>query len=172
MIKLLGGLCIVFAATMIGLYQGLQLSNRGRQIRLLIAALKRLETEIRYGFTPLPDALSTVARTLDGPLSSLLHKAAEGLSDGKARSATESWRLALDEHWPYTAMKMPEREIVLRLGGTLGISDRTDQEKHLQLAISQLQAEETNAWEEERRYGKMWRSLGLLGGLLIVILMY
>lgn len=172
MIKLLGGLCIVFAATMLGFYQAQQLSVRGRQIRQLIAALKRLETEIRYGFTPLPEALLAVARTMEGPISALLKAVAGYLCDGLARSADDCWRQALDAHWPHTAMQKNEREIMLRLGGTLGISDRTDQEKHLQLAVNQLQAEEANAREDERRYARLWRSLGLLGGLLVVILMY
>lgn len=172
MVKLIGGLCIVFAFALLGLYQAMQLTNRGRQIRQLIAALHRLETEIRYGFTPLPEALQAAARQLDGPLAGLLRTAAAGLCDGSGRSAEECWRLALGVHWPQTAMKQNEREIMQRLGGTLGISDRTDQEKHLQLAVLQLQAEEANACEDERKYGRMWRSLGLLGGLLIAILMY
>lgn len=172
MIKLFGAICIVFAATLLGFYQAMQLSGRARQIRQLITALARLETEIRCGFTPLAEALRAVSRMLDGPLAALLLAVAEDLSDGSGRSAGDCWERALERYWPLTAMKAPERDIVRRLGGTLGISDRTDQEKHLRLAASQLQAEEADAWEEERRYGKMWRSLGLLSGLLIAILMY
>ncbi|MNW14896.1 stage III sporulation protein SpoAB [compost metagenome] len=69
-------------------------------------------------------------------------------------------------------MKRTEREAFGQLGPILGISDRADQAKHLRLAVHVLQAEETAAAEEYRRYGAMWRSLGLLAGVLIVILMY
>lgn len=172
MIKLIGALCIIFAGTMLGFYQALRLTERPRQIRQSIQAFLRLETEIQYGFAPLPDALRSVAATLTGPLSQLLLQAAEGLSDGEGGSARESWQRAVERCWANTAMKRPEREVFLRLGATLGISGREDQTKHLRLAVSQLQAEEASASEEQRRYAKMWRSLGLLAGTLIVILMY
>jgi stage III sporulation protein AB len=69
-------------------------------------------------------------------------------------------------------MKLPEQEVMLQLGHVLGLSDRSDQVKHLRLAVSQLQAEEVDAREEQRKYEKMWKSLGVLIGGLIVILMY
>lgn len=69
-------------------------------------------------------------------------------------------------------MKESERDIVLQLGYSLGASDRLDQIKHLRLAMNQLQCEEENAADEQRRYAKMWRSLGMLGGALVVILMF
>lgn len=172
MVKLIGALCVIFAGTMLGFYQALQLSSRHRQIRQTVQALQRLETEILFGFTPLPEALRTVAGTLTGPVSSLFARAAEGLTSGRTDTVQDSWRQALDACWSHTAMKRTEREAVQQLGSVLGISDRTDQAKHLRLAVSVLQAEETAAGEDYRRYGKMWRSLGLLTGVLIVILMY
>jgi stage III sporulation protein AB len=71
-----------------------------------------------------------------------------------------------------TACKKNEKDIMLLLGASLGVSDREDQLRYLRLAIAQLQAEEENAIEEQKRYEKMWRSLGVLAGALIVIVMY
>lgn len=172
MLKLAGAICIVFAGTMLGFFQALSLAQRPRQIRHLIQALQRLETEITYGFTPLPDALRSIAATLTGPLSAMLGQAADGLADGRGGTASESWQRAVEGCWNRTAMKSSERDIVRQLGFSLGQSGREDQTKHLRLAISQLQAEEASASDEQKRYGSMWRSLGLLAGVLIVILMY
>lgn len=172
MIKLIGALCIIFAGTMLGFYQALQLAARPRQIRQSQQGLQRLETEILYGFTPLSDALLTVSQSLTGPVSALFARASEGLASGEAGTVADSWGQAVDECWPRTAMKRAERDALLQLGTVLGKSDRTDQAKHLRLAVSVLAAEETEAAEDYRRYGKMWRSLGLLSGALIVILMY
>jgi len=68
-------------------------------------------------------------------------------------------------------MREPERSAVIRLGDALGISDREDQIRHLRLAAALLQAEEAGARDEQARYGKMWRSLGFMAALLVVILM-
>lgn len=172
MLKLLGAILVVLAGTLIGFYQAARYANRPRQIRQLIQALQRLETEIGYGFTPLPDALLRISRQLAEPLASLFGKAAEQLEGDVRLTAQESWQRAVEEIWPKTAMNETERDAVRQLGFSLGISDRADQSKHLRLAMSQLQAEEQTARDEQSRYEKMWKSLGVLAGALIVILMY
>ncbi|WP_438448801.1 stage III sporulation protein SpoIIIAB [Gorillibacterium sp. sgz5001074] len=172
MLKLIGAVFILFAGTMLGFYQSLQLSARQRQIRQTVQALQRLETEILYGYTPLPEALAGVAASLNGPVSVLFAKVAEELEKGEADTAAAGWRRSVEAIWSHTAMKRNERETLLALGSVLGRSDRTDQAKHLRLAAGVLQAEETAAGEDNRRYGTMWRSLGLLSAVLIVILMY
>jgi stage III sporulation protein AB len=172
MLKLTGAILILFAGTMFGFYQALQLSRRPRQIRQLVQALQRLETEISYGFTPLPDALLSVSRQLVLPLSQMFQLAAAKLSDPSGQSTEESWRYAVESSWQHTAMKSAEQEVFQQLGLTLGMTDREDQIKHLRLTVSQLQAEEFTAWEEQKRYEKMWKSLGLLSAALVVILMY
>lgn len=172
MLKLAGAMCVIFAGTMLGFYQALQLSTRTRQIRQVMQGLQRLETEITYSFTPLSQALRQVADSLAGPVAHLFRRSAEALEEKETATVQEGWRLAVEECWSRTAMKRPERDAVLQLGAVLGKSDRSDQAKHLRMTVSLLTAEEAEAAEENRRYGKMWRSLGLLAGVLIVILMY
>ncbi len=171
MIKLLGAALILFAGTMIGFQQAARIAERPRQLRALSHALSRLETEIGYGHTPLPEALTRTADTAEEPIRGMLRGAAAGLWNADGLSFRESWDEAVRKHWSATAMKKNEQAIVLRLGSTLGISDKDDQKKHLKLALLQLQAEEDAAREEQSRYEKMWKSLGVLIAVLIVILM-
>lgn len=172
MLKLIGAVLILFAGAMFGFYQASQLSRRPKQIRHIIQALGRLETEIVYGLTPLASAFGKMAAQLPEPAAGLFRKAGEGLAASTDRSAAEIWQEAAEEQWKYTAMKSGEKQIVMQLGNSLGRSDREDQIKHLRLAASQLQAEETHALEEQKRYESMWKSLGVLMGALVVILMY
>lgn len=172
MVKLIGACMIIIAGTLIGFYQALQLARRPRQIRQLIQALQRLETEISYGFTPLPHALLTISRQISQPLAQLFHSVGAQLAHSSEKSTEESWRYAIESFWQRTAMMKPEQDIFMQLGLTLGITDREDQIKHLRLTASQLQTEELTAWEEQKRYEKMWKSLGLLGATLVVILVY
>lgn len=172
MLKLAGAMLIVAAGTLLGFLQASRLVRRPRQIRQMVNALQRLETEIAYGLTPLPQALAAVGRRTAKPLAALFAGAADALRAADGASARDSWLAAVDRCWPATAMGPNERETVRQLGYTLGVSDREEQIKHLRLAVKQLQDEEGTAREEQRRYEKMWRSAGVLGGLLIVILMY
>lgn len=172
MLKLLGAVLILFAATMLGFAKASLYARRPRQIRQLIQALQRLETEMVFGFTPLPEALCRIAAQLDPPLGTMFRQAAEPLMYASGKTAGESWREAVDSCWKETAMSSNEREIFSQIGFTLGVSDREDQMKHLRLAVHMLQAEEQTAWDEQKRYEKMWKSLGVLAGAFVVILMY
>ncbi|EXX86634.1 stage III sporulation protein AB, partial [Paenibacillus darwinianus] len=127
--------------------------------------------EIGYGHTPLPAALDNAASGLHGPVPELFRDASLRLKSGDGLLFRECWEAALDGGWSRTALRQAERTSLVRLGSALGISDREDQIKHLRLAMLQLRTEEESAREEQSRYGKMWRSLGVLAAALVVILM-
>jgi stage III sporulation protein AB len=172
MIKFLGAVLILGAAAMFGFVQALHYARRPKQIRQMIGALQRMETEIVYALTPLPEAMLTLSKQRAEPLSSLFRITSERLRDTLVTSTREIWQQTVREVWKRSSMKQPEQEIALQLGNVLGITDRSDQIKHLRLAVSQLQAEEQESRDEQKRYETMWKSLGVLIGALIVILMY
>ncbi|MNI24914.1 stage III sporulation protein SpoAB [compost metagenome] len=172
MFKFVGAVLILIAAAMFGFVQALHYARRPKQIRQMIGALQRMETEIIYALTPLPEALITLSKQLQEPLASLFSLTADRLKRLEGVSTREIWQQTVYEVWRRSSMKQQEREIVLQLGSVLGITDRSDQIKHLRLAISQLQTEEQESRDEQKRYETMWKSLGVLIGALIVILMY
>lgn len=172
LLKLIGSVFLLFAGTMFGFYQAMQYARRPRQIRQLVGILQRLETEVSFGLTPLPEALLIVSRQSTEPLAGMLHMAGEQLEIKDGRSMREIWESSISQTWNQSSMKKNEKEIMLELGFTLGRSSSSDQVKHLRLAASQLQVEEAAALEDQQRYEKMWRSLGVLVGALAVILMY
>lgn len=171
MLKLAGALLLVGAGTLLGWLNARRLADRPAQIRRLVRLLSQLETEISYGYTPLPEALGRIGRQASEPLGSLFREAARGL-EREELAAADAWQSALDRTWGMTAMKSGEREIMAALGRTLGRTDRDDQVRHLRLAVKQLEALEPEAAEEQRKYEKMWKSLGLLGGALVAVILY
>ncbi len=58
-----------------------------------------------------------------------------------------------------------------QFGETLGQHDRESQQKHIRLCITHLEREEEEAKALQPQYEKMIKSLGVLAGLLIVILL-
>jgi stage III sporulation protein AB len=52
------------------------------------------------------------------------------------------------------------------------MSDRENQQKHIRIALSHMQAEEKEAYEAQTKYEKMSRTLGILTGILLVLLMF
>jgi len=172
MLKLFGAVLIVLAGMLAGLQRARQYADRPRHIRALIAALQRLETEIMYGFTPLPEAMRRIGLQVKEPLKNFFVTTAEEMSPPNDRSAQDAIGRAMEAHWKTTAMKGTEKEIIRQLSCTLGTSDRSNQSTHIALALQQLKQEETVAREDQGKYEKLSKSLGLLLGVFIVILIF
>lgn len=173
MLKLLGATIIVVSSTMGGLYISKSYSERPRQLRAMQQALQMLETEIVYGAVPLDLAMKHIGDRLSGTLiKNFFIAMSANLKELDGASTYECWRAAINRHFGQTSMKAQDKEILLQFGQTLGISDREDQMKHIKLAIQNLATEESLAREDQVKYEKLSRSLGVLVGLLIAILIY
>ncbi|EFM09885.1 stage III sporulation protein AB [Paenibacillus curdlanolyticus YK9] len=171
LVKMIGAALILFAGTLIGFLQAARYADRPKHIRQLAGALQRLETEIVYGRTPLPEAITRIAANVQQPTARLMEAVTAQLQQSDGRTFNECWEAAIRSQWPSTAMRSAELTVAIRLGSTLGISDKDDQLKHLRLAAVQLKAEEDAARDEQAKYEKMSRSLGVLLAILVVILM-
>jgi stage III sporulation protein AB len=172
MIKLMGACFVVIASTWVGFQLAQVVADRPRQIRQLCAALAMLKTEIGYGIRPLLQACEQIAQRDLGMISRLFQACCHHLVQLEGASTYECFRQGLLSEWKSTAMKKAEQAILLQLCQTLGMSDREDQLHHLTLAITHLEVEEMNALEEQKQYEKMYKTIGVLTGALIVLLMY
>ncbi|MGA9172427.1 MAG: stage III sporulation protein SpoIIIAB [Thermoactinomyces sp.] len=171
MIKWVGAIFILIASTWTGFLLAGNLRERPRQIRELRSCLALLKTEINYGVRPLADALARIAQTVSGALSRILESGSKNLLSMDGESTYECLRRAIEDEWRLTSLTKTEKEILLKLCHVLGNSSREDQLHHLELAATQLEVEETKARAEQERYEKMYKTMGILAGALLVILL-
>ncbi|SET61407.1 stage III sporulation protein AB [Salinibacillus kushneri] len=168
--KWIGAMLFLLATTQIGFDIAKRLSDRPKQIRQLKNALQILEAEIVYGQTAIHDVFRQLSKQMPQPLAHFF----EALHDKLTISQTtlyDIWNPTLKKFWKQTAMKKNEQEIMDQFGKTLGQHDFTQQQKHIQLALTHLDRELENAEEEKYRYGRMAKSLGVLTGLFVILLL-
>ncbi|WP_232696086.1 stage III sporulation protein SpoIIIAB [Brevibacillus daliensis] len=171
MLKIIAALIILFSATMIGFQLGKHYRDRVTQLRILLLSLQMLETEIVYGSTPLYLAFQKIGGRVTQPVALFYQKAGEFLLEMQGESTQMSWHKAIEKTKGKMALQEEELEVWKNVGLIIGGSDREDQKKHLQLAMSHLQSLEDEAKSDQNRYEKMYKNLGFLSGLLVVILM-
>lgn len=168
--KWIGAVCIILATTWSGFEASRLLRERTKQLRQLKMALQALEAEIMYGHTPLIDASLRLSQQLSKPLSWLFESFAQKLQKG-TMNARQAWEESLHEIWKMTALKQGELEIMKQFGETLGQYDHEIQQNYIRLTMVHLEREEGDAIEKQQRYEKMMKSLGVLTGILIVLLL-
>ncbi|ABO49592.1 stage III sporulation protein AB [Desulforamulus reducens MI-1] len=171
MLKIIGAAVVVFFCTLIGMTVASGYSRRPGEIRALLNALQILETEIAYGATPLPDAMTSVAERCDPRVALLFSRAGTELMSMRGITAREAWQTALSQYYPKSSIAKTDRAILVELGTSLGMSDREDQIKHLVLAKEQLKLEHAKAEEASLKNTKVYHYLGFLGGLTVVLIL-
>lgn len=170
MMKLIGAVFIIVATTWTGFEASRHLNERPRQLRQIKSALQSLEAEIMYGHTPLHEASRRLSEQLPKPLSWFFESFAKKLTSSET-TVKDAWEESLKEIWKLTALKQGEFEVLKQFGETLGRHDRLSQQKQIRLTLTHLEREEADAYEKQSKYEKMVKSLGLLSGLLLVILL-
>lgn len=102
------------------------------------------------------DVFQTASDRLKTSDSSVLSAFEDGLAASKAKSA----------------FRPEDYEVLEEFGKTLGMSDRVNQSRQLQVTLTRLDGLERDARDAQKRNERLWQYLGVLTGLLVVILLY
>ncbi|WP_188206134.1 stage III sporulation protein SpoIIIAB [Alkalibacillus aidingensis] len=167
--KWVGAIMILFTCTWVGIDIARNYSRRPKEIRELLQALQIMEAEIVYAQEPLHRVFSYISKQLSFPVSDLFYELGDELTHSD-RSLQEIWDETFSRKWRNTAMKKKEKEVLIQFGQSLGLHNLEQQQKQIQLAKVHLQHELDDALEEEKRFSGMFRTLGVLSGILFVLL--
>lgn len=169
-LKMVGIIFIVSASTLIGFSYSARLEQRLKDLRSLRLALGTLEREMVFLSNPLPHALHSAAR-VGGSISQIFKDCGDLLTSKKGYCAFEAWNESIEKNWFNTHLQSEDKEILLSLGNNLGTYDIQNQTESIKMITSQLEVQEKNAEEEIKKSSKMYKSLGVLGGLAISIVL-
>lgn len=164
---------MLLSCGVIGFRVAARYRDRSRQIRSLTQGLRLLRADIEYSMTPLPYALEKIARQTEGPLRPVFEELAEQVRTGTV-SVAEAFEVAAHRCRtnPALALQSSELEVLTEFGGTLGQSDRRHEVQNLDAALIRLEGLEQLAEESQRKNERLWQYLGVLGGLLVVVMLY
>lgn len=171
MIKAIGSILIIFSSSGIGYILGKDFSKRVAQLKLLRMSLQMLETEIEYSNTPLPYAFETIAKKCTSPVREIFKSVSDSLKGNRFNTVGDAFEKALLDCREITCFKKEDMEILKSFSQSIGSSDREGQEKSFRLVIKQLEGQEERAEESRSKNEKMYKSLGLLAGLAIAIIL-
>lgn len=170
-LKLLSMTSILSICTILGYYYGRKYALRFENLVHLEQCIKILETEIVYGATPLPEALSNVYRKGKPRVSYIFEEIKKDLIENKRSFVYESFLEVEGDLYSRLHLKKEDVEILLSLGRVLGSSDRLDQSKIFKLILNQITAQIVDAKTEKNQNEKLYRNLGVIVGIGIIILL-
>jgi stage III sporulation protein AB len=171
LIKTISSIIIICSCTFLGFLYGKRYSDRVNHLIYLEQCIKMLETEIVYGATPLPEALYNVYLKGNKKISFIFEYIREDLISNKRGEVLDSFISIKDVLATKLQLKDEDIESFISLGRVLGSSDRQDQQKNFVIILNQIRELTREAKIEKDKNEKMFRNLGVLTGLAIVIIL-
>lgn len=169
--KWIGAIFLIGATTWVGFEVSYKLNHRPTHIRQLKNALQILEAEILYSQAPLKDAFQTIGSQTPYPVNTFFQQLSQQLNK-QTTSLYAVWEGQVERLMELSCLHHNEKEILLQFGQTLGQHNFTQQQKHIDLTIHHLNRELEEARTNQAKYSKMAKSLGILCGLFVVLLLF
>lgn len=162
--------CILVCSSLLGYY----LSRLdGYRLKDLVAVKKMalmLATEIEYSAT-LAVAFEQISRRLEGVVANMMREVSESLARRNGEPFIDIWRSKLNRYENLTYLHKEDLEQISEFGKFLGHLDKSMQDKNIKIFIEYLDQEMGYIYEMKRKNEKMYQSLGVLLGLLVIIIM-
>lgn len=171
LLKLFGSTAIIGACAAIGYLYSSECSRRPQELRMLQSMLNMFENEIKFLSDTITEAFQKISSASDCRTSVFFSGTARLLVENSGMGAAEAWNSTVRANIRMTALNREDEEIVASFGKMLGKSDLEGQIKNIRLTLNQLEVQEKKAEEHRKRNEVMYRTLGFLGGLAIVIIL-
>ncbi len=169
-IKLIGITLIIGSSSGIGFYFSNYLKNRITDLGELKKSILILRGEIRYGNTPLPEAIESIGKK-NNRLSNFFAFVGQELMKLNGIPFytiwTEGIRIGLKE----SHLNKQDKETLSKLGETLGYLDKEMQINLINLYIEELEAEIKESFKIMKEKSYLYNTLGVMAGIFIAIVM-
>ncbi len=170
-IKMIFNSLILILSSIIGFSLGNIYSKRAKNLLDLQYCIRVLQSEIINGNIPLPEALENVSIKGRGGISKLFKEIKDDLVNEKREDIYYSFSLQKELLRTKYAFNSQDIEIFLYLGKILGKTNSKDQDKNMTFIINQLEDHYNEANEDKSKNTKLYRTLGFLIGLGVVIIL-
>ena len=168
--KWIGMLLILFTCTWVGIDKSNKFKGRTNQLREFIQALQLMEAEMTFGKLPIQSLFELLSEQLSEPVSHFFDDLNKRLTHVDY-SLQEVWQETIQNHFHRLALTKKDLHVLKQFGDTLGLHDLVQQKKQMELASIHLHKQLNESVEEEKRFANMSRTLGLLTGVLIVLVL-
>lgn len=170
MLKMAGLLLIIMSSSALGFTYSRQLSQRVRQLKSLQHIALLLKAEIDYGNASLPEAMETIAAKEQPPFNYFLESMAQKLNSHTQQPLAQLYEEEVQKQLAPTSLKEKDLFEFSQLGKGLGYLDKGQQLRTLELYLKEVGREIQEAMDELPQKQKLFRSLGVMGGLFLAIL--
>jgi len=170
--KLIGCVLVIASTAGMGLFFSSEMKCRVEDLKELKKLILLMRGDIRFSNTPLPEAISAIARRHNGKYFGFFTKISTKLTELSGITFCEIWKEAVIQELIDTSLSKKDKIHLSQFGENLGYLDKEMQMNTLDLYITQLEdeIEEFSKTLKEKTY--LYNSLGVMAGIFVSIIMF
>jgi stage III sporulation protein AB len=169
--KIIGSILVIASSTGIGFFFGNELKYRIHDLKELRKMMVLLQGDIRYANTPLPEAISSIARRNTGILGNFFTMTSKRLYELSGKTFSQIWKESVQKEVICTSLSKKDKLQMMEFGESLGYLDKEMQMNTLELYIAQLTEEITELSKNVNEKTYLYNSLGIMSGIFVTIIM-
>lgn len=171
-IKLLGAAMIVFSSSAIGYCLSKKDDYRIDDLEEMKRFLTIFKSEIAYSSMPIDESLFEISSRLNGVVAQIVNDAAEGLGEKRGLSAYEIWLEAVTKNSSMSYFSSDDIDNIIAFGRAIGYLDRNQQLNNIAITIEYIEYSQRQALKRKNDKGRLFKSAGILCGLLIAVILF
>ena len=163
--KLLGYMLIILAGTGFGYSKNLEMERHLQELEEMRHLFCIFKGELKYTQGTFGEIFDKIGDKTEGKFAEWLKTLSKMLKEKSGESFARVWEKSIDVKLRESHLKEKDLEDLKRIGKNLASLERID------LYIEQLEYEIQNKRELYKTKGKLCRSMGIMGGIFLVILL-
>lgn len=165
-LKIVTLLLIFICSTLIGVFIANKYKKRVEEISDMKKALNIIETKMKFTYSPIPDIFYDISKGFSNNIGKIFSNSCKYM---QFMSSGDAWKLALDN--TETNMQKNDIEVLKGMSKLLGKTDIEGQISEIELTDNFLNLQFDEAKQALDKNAKVYKSLGIICGLALVIVL-
>ncbi|MCI8272997.1 MAG: hypothetical protein HFJ55_02810 [Clostridia bacterium] len=165
-LKLILLISIFLLSTGIGITVSKIYENRVKELKEFKNILNIMKTKIKFTYEPLGEIFKQIAKDSNTQIEKIFGEMATQI---EYKDTQEVWTNCIQE--ACISINQEDKDVIKRLGKLLGQTDVDGQISEIEVAQEFLDMQIENAEEEKKKNQKMYKTLGVVVGLVFVIIL-
>lgn len=171
-IKIIGCLMVMLSGTSIGFLAAGEVLKRIEDLNAFRTIAFLIQGDIRFNHSELPETLANISTRHKSRLSAFLNYIADELNKHNGLSFYEIWEYASENKLNLTALSKEDKSLFMDFGKSMGMQERTSQIDIIEHFINEIDTKLTELRTSSDAKKKLYKTLGFLSGLFIIIVLF
>ena len=167
LIKYISLLNIILICSFLGFYKSKKYENRVLELKKILNSLSMFKSKIEFTYEPICDIFNSISKIIYEEKENIFKLTTENI---KKYDILNSWYIAIEEC--KNDLNIEDKEIIKMLGKLMGKTDKNGQINEINLTSKLLENQIEKAEEEKLKNTKLYKTLGIVFGLGISIVLF